>query len=1041
MGILSCSNRQRPNGQVAVTAARKSATARPSFRDVVNVGVGTARWPSKLSLARPGKHLTSVLNLRRQTSAAERLRFALHRIANRGPHGHRISLLCQSVAIMLVLALMTGCAGVSANSTSSGSNGSGSNSTAPQLTTSPTSLNFGTVTLCNSKQLAAAITNSGGTTANITQATVSGSGFSLSGVTLPMELSAGQSTTVTLTFTPQASGGANGNLSIASNATDAMLTLPLTGNAVAPGSLVASPASLSFGNVSVGSVQELSATLTNTGGTSISISQAGVTGAAFGLSGLTLPASLGAGQSLTMSVSFAPTTTGAVTGNVSITSSASTTPLTVTLSGSGVTAGALTASPGSVNFGTVSVGSSLNQPVTLTNTGGSALSISQAAVTGTGFSISGFSLPATLSAGQTLSLTATFAPTASGVATGNIAITNSASSTPLNVSLAGTGAAAGAVTASPAAVNFNNVVIGNSLNQTVTLNNTGGSAVSITQAALTGGAFQISGLSLPTSLGAGQSLNFTATFAPSSPGAASGNIAVTTSSSSTALNIPLSGIGVSPGSLIATPASVNFGNVLQGNNQSQSVTLTNSGGSSLTIAQATITGSGFSITGLSVPITLTAGQSIGFTATFAPQSLGAVSGNIAVVNGSSTLNIPLSGTGIAQGSLTAAPASLDFGTVQTGSNQTLSVNITNSGGSNVTVSQATISGTGFSLGTLALPFTLAAGQSKSATVTFAPTSAGAASGNLAIISNASNPTLNIALSGTGVTPGSLTASPSSLNFGNVQVGSNSSLTEKITNSGGSSVVLNQASISDTGFTFTGLTVPLTLTAGQSVSFTVTFTPTASGSASGSLSITSNAPNPNLSIPLSGNGTIPATLAVSPSSLNFGNVTVGSSANLTGTLTASGSSVTVTSATSNNAKFTLSGISFPVTISAGQSTQFTVTFTPQSSGAASGTITFVSNATNSPTVQSESGTGIAPPPHSVDLTWNASTSVVVGYNVYRGTKSGGPYSKMNSSLDGSTAYTDSTVQAGQTYFFVTTAVDATGAESVYSNEVTAVIPTP
>jgi fibronectin type 3 domain-containing protein len=152
-------------------------------------------------------------------------------------------------------------------------------------------------------------------------------------------------------------------------------------------------------------------------------------------------------------------------------------------------------------------------------------------------------------------------------------------------------------------------------------------------------------------------------------------------------------------------------------------------------------------------------------------------------------------------------------------------------------------------------------------------------------------------------------------------------------------------------------------------------------------------------------------------------------------------VTVTSGTSNSAEFTLSGISFPVTINAGQSTQFTVTFTPQSSGAASGTITFVSNATNSPTVQSESGTGIAPPPHSVDLTWNASTSVVVGYNVYRGTTSGGPYSKINSSLDGSTAYTDSTVQAGQTYYFVTTAVDSTGAESVYSNQVTAVIPTP
>jgi len=238
-----------------------------------------------------------------------------------------------------------------------------------------------------------------------------------------------------------------------------------------------------------------------------------------------------------------------------------------------------------------------------------------------------------------------------------------------------------------------------------------------------------------------------------------------------------------------------------------------------------------------------------------------------------------------------------------------------------------------------------------------------------------------------------------------------------------------------------LSLPQTLTAGQSVSFTVTFAPTSAGSASGTFTLTSNAPNPTLSIPLSGTGTNPATLAVSPTSLPFGSVTIGNSANLTGTLTASGSNVTVTSGSSNSSEFTLSGISFPVTINAGQSTQFTVTFTPTTSGAASGTITFVSNATNSPTTQSVSGTGMAPPQHSVDLSWTASTSVVVGYNVYRGGTSGGPYNKINSALDGSTAYTDSGVLAGQTYYYVTTAVDSTGAESVYSNQVTAVIPTP
>jgi fibronectin type 3 domain-containing protein len=67
--------------------------------------------------------------------------------------------------------------------------------------------------------------------------------------------------------------------------------------------------------------------------------------------------------------------------------------------------------------------------------------------------------------------------------------------------------------------------------------------------------------------------------------------------------------------------------------------------------------------------------------------------------------------------------------------------------------------------------------------------------------------------------------------------------------------------------------------------------------------------------------------------------------------------------------------------------------------------------------------------------------VVGYNVYRGGVSGGPYSKIDTSLDANTNYTDNQVVAGQTYYYVTTAVDGNGVESGYSNQAQAVIPTP
>ena len=66
-------------------------------------------------------------------------------------------------------------------------------------------------------------------------------------------------------------------------------------------------------------------------------------------------------------------------------------------------------------------------------------------------------------------------------------------------------------------------------------------------------------------------------------------------------------------------------------------------------------------------------------------------------------------------------------------------------------------------------------------------------------------------------------------------------------------------------------------------------------------------------------------------------------------------------------------------------------------------------------------------------------MVVGYNVYRGTQSGGPYTRLNSSPVPATTYTDTTVLAGRAYSYVVTAVDSSNVESVYSNEVSITIP--
>ena len=181
------------------------------------------------------------------------------------------------------------------------------------------------------------------------------------------------------------------------------------------------------------------------------------------------------------------------------------------------------------------------------------------------------------------------------------------------------------------------------------------------------------------------------------------------------------------------------------------------------------------------------------------------------------------------------------------------------------------------------------------------------------------------------------------------------------------------------------------------------------------------------------------LSVSPSSFSFGSVSVGKSKSLEGLLSATNSDVTVSSASWIGQGFALSGISFPATVAPGQMLSFTVTFTPQVAGSSTGSLDFLSNASNLVGTESLTGTGSQPSQYSVGLSWNPSTSSVVGYNIYRGTHSGGPYQKMNSSIHPTTSYSDDTVQSGITYFYVVTAVTPDLVESSHSNQSSVTIP--
>jgi len=284
--------------------------------------------------------------------------------------------------------------------------------------------------------------------------------------------------------------------------------------------------------------------------------------------------------------------------------------------------------------------------------------------------------------------------------------------------------------------------------------------------------------------------------------------------------------------------------------------------------------------------------------------------------------------------------------------------------------------------------------------------------------------------------------PTSMNFGNDVVGTILSQVLIIKNTGTATLTISQITATGSGFSVSGFSLPLNVNAGQQTTVTVAFLPTSVATVSGNVSVVSNAPTSPTSVALTGTGIAAVlTLGINPTSLNFGNVTTGtSSATQNVTITNTGNSnVAISQINSSGAGYSMTGGSAPVTLTPSQNITLVVQFSPTTAGPVSGSISIVSNATGSPAAIALSGTGVTPVQHSVALSWNASTSTVSGYNVYRSTVSGSGYTKVNSLLVAGLTYTDSTVQSGTTYYYVTTAVDSNGMESTHSNQVSAAIP--
>src|SRR5579863_3243808 len=512
-----------------------------------------------------------------------------------------------------------------------------SGSGASPVTLSSTSLSFGSLAVgSTSAAKTVTVTNRLTTALTFTGISVPAGGpFAISSNTCGTGIAAGASCTVGVTFTPAATGAATGTLTFADSAINSPQTVSLSGTGTAPVTFSAS--SLSFGTVTVGNTSSTkTVTLTNRLSVALTLRPVAIS-AGFNIAGNTCGASVAAGASCSVGVTFTPTATGAAAGTLTFTDSASTSPQTIGLGGTGgATSSPVTLSASTLNFGTVTTGStSPASTVTLTNRQSASLSFTSIGITGP-FAIASNTCGTGIGAGASCSVGVKFSPTATGAATGTLTFADSTTNSPQRVTLSGTGAAP--VTVSVTTLNFGVVAVGSvSAGQTVTVTNASAAAVTVNSISVTGDFADTT--TCASSIPAGNSCTVSVTFKPSVGGTRTGTLTLNLSTG--ALTVSLTGAGSSgsqTGALTLSPKTLTFSGYTIGDNPSQTITVTNSSGASAGIAAIGISGDPSLTQRNNCGTTVAAGGTCSITVTFQPVAYGTFTGTLTVSESTGALD-------------------------------------------------------------------------------------------------------------------------------------------------------------------------------------------------------------------------------------------------------------------------------------------------------------------------------------------------------------------------------------------------------------------
>jgi hypothetical protein len=418
----------------------------------------------------------------------------------------------------------------------------------------------------------------------------------------------------------------------------------------------------------------------------------------------------------------------------------------------------------------------------------------------------------------------------------------------------------------------------------------------------------------------------------------------------------------------------------------QTLTLTSTGNAAVIFGTPAIAGD-FAIASSSCTGTLAINAQCSIGIVFTPTATGPRSGQLTIYANIPTgqTTVTLSGTGTAPASIVLTPPSLTFAATLV--NQITAaqiITIANTGGTAATLQAPVVTGD-FAISANTCTATLPASTACSVSITFTPSASGARIGSLSITDSAGTQTAQ--LSGTGNAPATDTLSPTSLTFAAQQITTASPAQQvTLTNSGDVALTLITASLPSADFSVTSA-CGNSLAAHATCAFSVTFTPTATGTRTATLSISDQFRTQT--VVLSGNGTAPPGVSLTPSALTFPATGVGlTSAAQTLTLTNNGGQPLGIPSFTLSAGFLLAVNTCTTTLAVNAACTVTLVYSPTVPGPATGSLTVVDNAPSSPQTVTLTGTGI-----DFTLTANGPTSATLA----SGTSAA--YSLIASSLTG------------------------------------------